>query len=209
MTPEIEKIISYQRIGTYLKASGFDRSKALSLYAWNMKVSASFMPLLSSVEICLRNLVVERLVATYGQTWWNDAPFVALLGKKGKGIVKRAERDIISRGRNPDSGMMTAELSFGFWENMLLPKYEPSLWTPLHTHFPHLPQHVDLPRLRADCERVRELRNRISHHEPIFQRDHLKDYSQCLEFIRWLSPDKASWIRTVCEVPSVVRAKPK
>jgi Abi-like protein len=208
LTPEIEKIISSQCIGTYLKAAGFDRDRALALYAWNMKISASFLPLLSSVEICLRNLIVNRLVAAHGPDWWTDGTFVTLLGKRGKGIVKRAEKDITARGRVPDSGMMTAELSFGFWENMLLPKYEAALWSQLHSHFPNLSKQIDLSGLRSGCLHVRELRNRISHHEPIFQRDHLRDYSLCLTFIGWLSTDKAAWVKSICDVPAIVRLKP-
>ena len=208
MIAELEIIISPERLGTYLKSAAFDKHRALALYAWNMKVSAAFMPLFSSVEICLRNLVVARMTAIFGACWWQEAAFLNILGSEGKGIVKRAERKIVKRGTVVNGGRMTAELSIGFWEKMLLPKYETALWAPLHDCFADLPAQIDLALLYVRCGSVRELRNRISHHEPIFQRNISQDYADCLELTSWLSAAKAAWIRPHCDVMAVLRQKP-
>ena len=103
---------------------------------------------------------------------------------------------------------MTAELGFGFWENMFLEKYTRDLWVNLHDSFPHLPSTVDQQIFKAKCEKIRDLRNKIAHHEPIFHRNLSQDYAHCLELIRWLSPAKAAWIRPHCAVATLLRAKP-
>ena len=35
-------IISRERLGNYLKASGYDEKRALELYGWNIRISESF-----------------------------------------------------------------------------------------------------------------------------------------------------------------------
>ncbi len=210
MSAILEAIISSDRLGTYCKAVGHDVDRALALYAWNMKLSASFMPLLCSAEICLRNLAMQRVKAVFGPHWWqNNAIFEILESKgKGKGIVKRAENKIVKSGNLADGGRMTAELTFGFWQNMLLPKYQAALWSPMHENFPDLPANVDQTALHNKCGIVRELRNRISHHEPIFQRNISQDYAECLELISWLSTAKSVWIKPHCNVMALMRQKP-
>lgn len=106
-----------------MKAAGFDRDRALKLYLWNMRMSASFYPLLASVEVCLRNLISKRLHQKFGDCWWENASFHDIIGTQGKGILLRARNDVQRRKRQVTSGRMTAELSFGFWSKMLLPKY--------------------------------------------------------------------------------------
>lgn len=44
---------------------------------------------------------------------------------------------------------------------------------------------------RFDC--LRQFRNRIAHHEPIFERALKADYASLLEVARWMHPDLAEW----------------
>ena len=208
MSSQLQAIISAERLEKYLKAGGFKIDRALDLYAWNMKLSAAFVPLFSAAEICLRNLMVARISEVFGTNWWENSEFLLLLGGKGKGIVKRAENKILKKNNPLDSGRMTAELSFGFWGNMLLPKYSEALWSDMHIVFPDLSAGLDQVAMYDRCEEIRELRNRISHHEPIFTREITKDYATCLELIQWLSAVKAKWIKPHCEVMAVVRQRP-
>jgi hypothetical protein len=149
-----------------------------------------------------------RLSEVFGETWWQDRDFEALLGKRGKGIVLRAASDISKRGNIPTSGRMTAELSFGFWTNMLLPKYREPLWNALQDFFPDVPPSLQQSHLHERCEYVRDFRNRISHHEPIFKRNLSSDYSRCVELLRWLGPDKAAWIKPQLDTMKILREKP-
>ena len=173
-----------------------------------MKIGAAFFPLFSAAEVALRNLIAARLHAVYGVDWWGNPALILLLGGRGKGIVLRAVKKLELRGVPVDDGRLTAELSFGFWENMLLPKYSVDLWTPLHPHFPDLPDQFSQADLFDRIAEICSLRNRISHHEPIFDRDLSRDYARTMDLIRWLCIAKAEWIKPHCDVMTLLRRKP-
>ncbi len=200
--------ISADRFGTYLKEAGFDQKRALDLYMWNMNLSSSFFPLMASVEVALRNRVLLRIEHIHGPSWWTEAPFMAQLGGKGKGIVKRTEVALLSRNLLPNSGQMAASLTFGFWANMLLPKYEAVFWTPLHPSFPDLPHEFGRADLYLQCEAMRALRNRISHHEPLINTNISKTYSDSIRLLSWISKAKADWLKPHLRVMAVLRSKP-
>ena len=208
MFRDLATCLSEERLAPYLVEAGHDESRALRLYEWNMDIGNSFLPLLEVVELCLRNCLGTRLSACYGEHWWRDEEFQDLLGQKGKGIVLRAEGDLRKREREPTPGRMIAELSFGFWVNMLLPKYEEPLLTPLSATFTHLPEAVNVADLRDCAERCRQLRNRISHHEPLLGRDHSLDYSVGLRLLGWLQPAALAWIKPRLVTMSILRQRP-
>lgn len=202
----VTNIISQERLTKYLKASGHDAQRALDLYGWNIQISEAFFPVLGASEVCLRNIISARLFALYGPTWWDDATFLMQIGG-GKRIVKTA-RDKLRKKGKVVSGGMTAELNFGFWVNMLLPKHRPVFWTDLYSSFSDLPPAVTYNALYKRCDTVREFRNRVFHHEPILHLNITQEYSQIIELITWLSRDKAKWIKQYSRVMAVARQKP-
>jgi hypothetical protein len=205
---ELIKHLSEERFHSYLVACGHDPDRALRLYEWNMRIAASFYPLLSSVEICLRNQIEPRIRQVFEPVWWEDVRFHELLGNRGKGIVLRARGKICERQQEVTAGRMTAELSFGFWVNMLLEKYDSVLWENIHESFGDLPDGKAREDLRMLSAAALDLRNRISHHEPIFKRDLSKDYAQAMELMRWLGPAKAEWIRPQLDTMRILRERP-
>jgi len=202
----VSNIISQERLTKYLTAAGYDTQRALDLYGWNIQISEAFFPVLSASEVCLRNTVSARLLVLYGPRWWEDTTFLTQINN-GRRIVKTARDKLRTKGP-VTSGGMTAELNFGFWVNMLLPRHEPVFWTDLYTSFGDLPSSVTCPALYTRCDAVREFRNRVFHHEPILERNITKEYSQIMELIKWLSPDKARWIKQYSRVMTVLRQKP-
>lgn len=208
MPVAIVQCISSDRFGPYLREAGFNSQRALDLYIWNLKMAASFMPLLASIEVALRNRILVQLEKIHGLTWWSQPALLSLMGGKGKGIVKRAETALTSRGQIPSSGRIAAELTFGFWGNMLLPKYDATLWADLHLHFPNLPLHIDRTALFNQCETIRELRNRISHHEPLLRCNISQSYADGMLLLSWLSEAKAVWLRPHLNVMATLREKP-
>jgi hypothetical protein len=190
----------------YLKEAGYDEQRALDLYGWNIQISEAFFPVLSASEVCLRNIISARLIVLYGPYWWDDPAFLTQI-RKGTRIVKTARDKLQTKGP-VTSGGMTAELNFGFWVNMLLARHEPVFWADLHASFADLHPAVTYHALYTRCDAVREFRNRVFHHEPILHRNITKEYSQIMELITWLSPDKAKWIKQYSRVMAVARQKP-
>jgi len=203
----VTNIISQERLTKYLTASGYDTQRALDLYGWNIQISEAFFPVLSASEVCLRNTVSARLLVLYGKNWWDDNSFLKQIRNNGKRIVKTAHDNLKTKGP-VTSGGMTAGLNFGFWVKMLLPRHEPVFWSDLHNSFNDLPATVTYHDLYKRCDDVREFRNRVFHHEPILERNISQEYSQIMELITWLSPEKASWIKQYSRVMSVLRQKP-
>ncbi|MEZ5750612.1 MAG: hypothetical protein R3D60_01150 [Paracoccaceae bacterium] len=201
--------LSNERLTPYLVETGHHEQAALALYAWNLRLSESFYPLLSTTEIVLRNVVSARIRQIYGDEWWERDEFHTTIGRKAKGIVLRARNKRQDEKGRVSHGCMVAELTFGFWTNMLLAKYEEHFWSPLSSAFPDVPSGTTYDDLSRKCDRVSALRNRIFHHEPMFKRNITEDYRATLELLSWLNPKAAIWIRPQLRTMAVLRERPR
>jgi hypothetical protein len=85
----------------------------------------------------------------------------------------------------------------------------PVLWAPLHASFADLPADVSYEVFYTRCGEVAKFRNRIFHHEPIIERDILREYGAIIELIKWISSDKGDWIKQYSRVAVVARTKPR
>ncbi len=95
-------------------------------------------------------------------------------GEGGK--PHRPARDtIVAEGKTITPARVIAGLSFGFWTTLLGTKYEDSksqslLWPTLeNVVFPHRPVGHNMSDIRQAFHRIRELRNRLSHHEALWK----------------------------------------
>ena len=106
-----------------------------------------------------------------------------------------------------------ASVSLGFWVRLVSrggyidggPKadYDRTLWRPaLYKAFPGHPR----SRVHGRLDHLRQLRNRIAHHEPIFDRNLTEDYEQLLEAVGWISSDVRSWIERHSRLPDAIQA---
>lgn len=193
----------------YLVAVGHHDKAAIDLYAWSLRLSESFYPLLSVTEVALRNAIANRIRAIHGDTWWENAEFHDNIGNQAKGNVLKARNARFEEKGRVTHGCMVAELTFGFWTKMLLPKHEANYWSPFQSVFPTLPAATTRAELEDRCKAVTTLRNRIFHHEPLLGRDISKDYSETLELVSWIDPRLADWIKPQLRIMAVLRERPK
>jgi hypothetical protein len=210
--PLIEKLrfsLSSDRIGTYLTAAGFDHERALRLYLWNAFVGEAFHLPVQAVEVCLRNSINFGLSGLFGPEWWRDSEFLRLAEHERKSDLELAQRRIRNRGRPLVTGQMVATLSFGFWVGVLQPRYNPAVWSAqLRIAFPDLPANKSRYDLADGAKKTADLRNRIWHHEPVFRMNLSEEFHSIMEFLAWLSPEKAGWVRPHCRIPALLRQKP-
>lgn len=69
----LEKYLSIPRLRPYFRACGRDVKKGLELYQLNMRLGASFLPLLSLLEVSLRNGIDNHFRAYFNkESWWED-----------------------------------------------------------------------------------------------------------------------------------------
>ncbi|MCB2262138.1 MAG: Abi family protein [Candidatus Thiosymbion ectosymbiont of Robbea hypermnestra] len=200
----LETSLSPERMSTYVKAAGGDREKALRLYTWNTAVSAAFYEPLQGLEITLRNAMHRQLRITYGSDWYDNPACGLDVGALDR--IDKAKKTLQKQGYVTDPPHLVAALSFGFWVSLLgkggrgpVPNrskrnYDMTLWrTALHKAFPQ--SHRSRVNTHKPLDYLRTFRNRIAHHEPIFNRDLGADFHSILEVSSWLCPHTAAWIK--------------
>lgn len=209
MLDVVIQTLSTDRFDTYLKAAGHDKERALRLYIWNAQIGEAFHTPIQAVEVALRNAVNHALVAQFGPDWWKERPFTNLLDVERRADINVVTTRINRRGIPLVTAQIVAGLSFGFWVGLLQPRFNPAVWsTQLRTVFPHLPETETRASLVDYAAAVAGLRNRISHHEPIFKRDLSKDFGDLMKLLEWICPPTQQWIRPHCRIPTLMRAKP-
>lgn len=197
---DLEASFSPERMSTYLNAVQGDRKEAFHLYAWNTAVSAAFYGPLQGLEVALRNAMHRELSVRYGAAWYDNSS--AGLDQRCLEHVADAMKRAGGTARPP---RIVAALSFGFWVSLLgrgggridarKADYDRTLWRPaLRQAFSHCTTPLARKQAHKPLLQLRELRNRIAHHEPIFARCLIEDHQRILEVTGWISPSVRTWI---------------
>lgn len=211
----VRSALSAARMGTFEAATGVksdDDPAALLLYAWNAEVSGAFLAPLHVCEVVIRNAVSDALEALYGPRWPWSATFERSLPDPRSGYSPR--RDLQSARRSaPTTGKVIPELKFVFWQKMFTGRYDNRIWDQhLRRAMPNLDPAKPVATLRhsiyGDLERVRLLRNRIAHHEPIFARALADDYQTILALVKYRCTVTAAWMDSNQTAMGCIAAKP-
>ena len=206
---------SPERMSTYQAATAGNHDKAAQLYVWNVKVSAAFYGPLQAVEVMLRNAMHRELSRCYGLHWYDEPR--AGLDWSCSSRIGREKNHLTNIGHRITPSRLVAALPFGFWVSLLgaggridreshhrKANYEMTLWRPaIRLAFPHGPR-LSRKAAHAPLDYLRTLRNRIAHHEPIFNRHLAKDYERILEVAEWLSPPIRTWIERHSRLPALL-----
>jgi len=187
----LERTLSRERLDKYLVATGQDLDAALKLYEENTRLSEAFYTPLQSVEVCLRNCLHERLTARFGDDWFRSQ--VIPLNDVSRRMIIDVVEGLRTDRKPVVSGNVVAELKFAFWVGLLGPRYDATLWRmTLYRAFlaeGGKPRSVVHGRFNA----IRRFRNRVAHHEPIFDRPLFQIHSEIIEAIRWMCQETANW----------------
>lgn len=217
----VKQSLSLARIGTYeavLDATGvpITSRQALKLYAWNAQVSAAFLAPLHICEVVIRNAVADTLEAVYGQQWPWSAGFAQSLPAHQSGY-SQINDVMFARQANATTGKVIPELKFAFWEKMFTARHDNRLWIPhLARIFHGLPPGPNSKKaigqyrlaIYNELAHIRALRNRIAHHEPIFERDLATDFKRISELIALRCPITAEWMTQNQQAPALIAARP-
>lgn len=194
-TPEInlylKKTISVKRLDKYLSVMNGDLDLALKLYEENMRLAEAFYTPLQCLEVCLRNALNYRLSATFGDDWvTNGKPY---LEDGAKLSITNAIEDLISGGHEPTLDNIIAELNFGFWVSLIGPPYDDNLWR--QTLYKGFVAQGGKKRSKVHqrFNALRQFRNRVAHHEPIFDRPLAQLHKEIIEAISWMCRHTSMW----------------
>jgi hypothetical protein len=210
---EIEQGLSSERLSAYAVAQGGaapDPCATLARYLLNMALCESLYSPLQLCEIALRNAIHRHGSALMSRPDWYDDPRFVLTPWAADEVTKAKSK--ISKTRKPiTSGRVVAELQFGFWISLFEAHYEqrtPFLPGAFKAVFPHLPKSLHKRRDRkGDLDKIRQLRNRVFHHERIVHWNDLDAQHQLiLDVISWVSPEARQMADALDRFTSIRRA---
>jgi hypothetical protein len=207
---------SADRLSKYRQPGDSD-GMVLARYLWNTLLSEALYPTMQALEVTLRNSMHDAIAAKYANTAWYDiAGLLERDDRKQLAVAKQklsdaAVKQRVAAARMLTPGRIVAELPFGFWTSLLNSPYEtnrafwPQLVVPV---FPHAPRARRTRRTLAErAHRIRILRNRISHHEPIWASPRLvQTHSDILAMISWINPAICDTIKLFDRFPTVYAA---
>lgn len=204
---QADRWISRERLAPYLAAANQDFELALRIYDWNLRLSSSLFESVADFEVLLRNsidLTLHERVGGPGLGWLESE---STLTPQTMEFVSSAKTRIVGTGKSPTRARVVAALSFGFWTALFRRAYEPLWVAHLYVAFPH----GDGTRkpIARELEALGRLRNRIAHHEPVFDRDLVGDLQRCVDLASWIEPEAAVWIRDRSSIHQVLARDPR
>lgn len=205
-----EKNLSYPRLSRYLFLSNGNKPKTIKLYKANLQVSRSFYPLLSILEIVIRNSIDEVLTSYFNDTDWiinQQNGFMADNSlRRGnfylKTEVSRAIQKIRQNRSRVTSGKVIAEQTFGFWTSLLEPYHFRLIQGKTLNAFLNRPHGYGRTDVMKELKKIQKFRNRIYHNEPICFANNQIDFSQAidahtaiLEVLAWIDASFGIWVK--------------
>lgn len=193
---ELKTGISKQRLDTYRRMTKTTKwSDAVEVYFWHAEVSAALLQPLGFFEVNLRNFLNLALTSRYSDLrsqradWPEEWIFMHQNWLWLAGEHMRKLQRVISdvkelpgqkAGFQPKAFHIVPRMKFQFWEDLLDEPYVDRFWK--HSYLVAFPNSTvdgsDIKalqqmffELKSACQLIREIRNRVAHHEPIFKFD--------------------------------------
>jgi hypothetical protein len=209
---DLEAVLSKPRLATYLRATSGDRHLAMQLYCWNAEISAALYFMVQFCEVAVRNGAVDALERTFGENWHLNRGFYRTLPRLHERY--QPSDDIATcASRLPTAGKVVADLKFAFWQYLFVKGQDERMWnTQMAIAFPDRDPSLSVGQARAqmhgDIEKVRFLRNRIAHHEPIFSRRLDEDRDRIQKLVTWRRAGTGAWLASVQTVTNLLDRRP-
>lgn len=187
---KLEVALSAERLSTY----GQDNPGScvvMARYLWNIAICESLYSPLQMFEVALRNAIHVAMTTLCEKDTWYDTASLTPWGYQQVGVAKQK---IAKSGKPVTSGRVVAELHFGFWTSMFEDHYErssPFLPGGIKKVFPRLVKSLHNRKdIKARLESIRQLRNRVFHHERIIHwKDLPEQHGHIIETLGWISPE--------------------
>jgi hypothetical protein len=203
----IIEALSEERFGRYLQLSNGDHDDALKLYTLNSRLSESLYIPLQMLEISLRNRihsVASQLpIGDKSKLWFFRPEF--LKNCRQREHLDNAARGLLEPDISAEPGRVVAKLPFGYWTAFFGKDYE-NMWQSGLNRVAKREDGKGLTRkdFSLPLDRLRNLRNRIAHHEPIITGDLEADHDSILRITGWLSPAAQAWSHANSRFPHVL-----
>lgn len=199
--------LSPERLSTYQNVTP-DMESALDLYVWNTRMSAALYAPLQCLEVVLRNAISRNLTEYFGRDDWFEDNFFEDLRDR----IKSAKEKCLKNNHPADVPHIIAELNFGAWVSLLgkgkKGRYE-DLWVKtLYRAFTGNQMRLKRRDIHGPVDTLRNIRNRIAHHEPIFKADINQVHDDIINVCKNICPVTAEWIETQSTVRGLSNSQP-
>ena len=229
----LERAFSKERLAGYRLSSDIDPTDGLARYLWNQALGRAITPALHALEVTLRNDIVQAAnkivpsriavenvaAAAVGgpvafvpgtfPSWLDVSPTMLYQHEKKK--LDRAKSELGSHHGSHTEGHLIAKLDFGFWVALCRKSYDasradgPRLWPAGLAHaFKARPASVSkIQQIHDRLDSIRQFRNRVAHHDPIWDRDYLMEHDRIIDTLAWMSPKLATTVQALSCAPDV------
>lgn len=206
----VEKVISAQRLGRYLRTAGGDKHMALRLYVWNSRLCEAFYIPCQFAEVAVRNGAAQALAARYQPDWHLDARFPSTLPDR---LARELERTIADgqreHGANATVNHVVSGVSLGFWTHLFTKNFRHILWKHgFGTAFPHIPRTETSLSIYKRIDRLRNWRNRIAHYNAIFDKGPAAEMENVQTILSWACPETFWLLNQLSNVSTVINQRP-
>lgn len=220
----VEGLLSPPRLSRYLFLSNGNKTKTIKLYKANLQISQTFYPLLSVLEVVIRNSISEVLALYFNDADWIINQQNGFLSdnslRRGnfylKTEVSRAIQKLRQNNAGITSGKVIAEQTFGFWTSLLEPHHFRLIQGKTLNAFPNRPHGFGRSDILRELKKIQKFRNRIYHNEPVCFANNQIDFSQAtdvhktiLEVLFWINSNSVSWIKDLDNVLKEIRLAQK
>nr|WMC97385.1 hypothetical protein RAR13_01315 [Aminobacter aminovorans] len=206
----IEKTLSPARLARYLPAANGDKHLALRLYVWNARLcEAMYLPL-QTAEVAVRNAVQIPVGKRFKNQWYTNPKFLNLLPARMKGELEETVRkETKKRGAALTQDHIVANLSFGFWANLMTRAYDKHLWAiGVRQSFPGAGAREDREAIYQMLDQMRSFRNEVMHHYAIFDRGPQAKFQNVLHITKMVCPE-THWLSLhLSRVSQIINARP-
>jgi hypothetical protein len=212
---DLTRWITQSRFNEYLVAANHDPGAARELYEWNVGVSSAFFELIAHVEVALRNAVDSvleplevresaRVEVRHG--WWFASP--TFLTDHDLNYHRTAWRHLGDRADRATRDKVFASMTFGIWDAVFGPSYEELFRRHLVYAFPYRGTGFKRATVQKNILALRNLRNRIAHHQAIFDLPLEERFEQATEILRWIDPELGQWVEGISRVQELLNIRP-
>jgi hypothetical protein len=187
----LTQALAVERLEAYRK-DGVEPLIGFARYLLNLALCEALYTPLNLAEVALRNAIHRALSVRYVTENWFDSGSLRLSPWQAATLAE-ARRRLRDSGKLQTAGRMVAELPFGFWGgffNKAHARTGVGFYLAKHA-FTHAPgSERDMVKLDRRWEEIRNLRNRVFHHERIVHFGDLDEqHARLHELIGWISPD--------------------
>lgn len=220
----IRKTISRDRFEAYRRSGDLDDFDVLARYLWNAMLCEALYPAMQAFEVALRNRLYTGIASVYPAaeadcedvTCWLDfkAP---IIHPNEVHRIPDAKSELKRQGKDFTVGRLVAELNLNFWRKLLHKPYGDRATSARGNFWPRLVPVVfpevdrrfnNIARISSAVDEIYAMRNRMFHHEPIFD-GVLQKHGTLLRVIRWIEPQMEATVREFDRFPETFQLQPE